>query len=61
MNRAEPEQNDETVQLRRQIIDKEVEYALSNPLEKDELEKLYKAYYQDWSKESLTLQIRQMK
>lgn len=55
------EEDNETVQLRRQVVEKEVKYALSNPLEKDELKSLYHTYYQAWSKESLILQLRQMK
>lgn len=43
----------ETRELRRKVIEVEVKYALSNPLEYDELRALYRAYYKDWSREEL--------
>lgn len=51
---------DKTRRLRMQIINQEVKQALNDPLEKDELKALYKAYYKPWGEEALYEQLAQM-
>ena len=52
--------DEETRLLRIQIVDAEVKYALANPLERDELRALYKAYYRTWSKEDIVRRLVKM-
>ena len=40
-------------ELRSKVVEAEVQHALSNPPEYDELRALYRAYYKGWNKEEL--------
>lgn len=55
-----PEETEAVRLLRIQVVAEEVKHALKDPLERDELRALYRAYYQSWSGPDLEKQYAEM-